>query len=164
MSTKIKLSLLVTAVILCVTSTAFADKLCLQTTVNKKTFKVTNKSVVAAKCPTGYTAIADTTSFKGPAGADGANVSSRCVKKENRATGVGAFTVSVACAVDEYITSTACGADGVGAIGSTLIGTGDNSVLGSNVYGMLMCFAYDLTYGGTTPYTALAQAQCCKGT
>lgn len=51
--------------------TATADKLCLQSTVNKKTFKVTNKSVVAAKCPKGYTELADTSSFQGPAGATG---------------------------------------------------------------------------------------------
>lgn len=151
---------------LALVQTAAADKLCLKSTVNKKTLKVTNKSVVAATCPRGYTAIADTSSFQGPAGvngADGTNVSSRCVKKETRETGVGAFVVQISCAVDEYITSTACGADGVGAIASTLLGTGDNSRLGSNVYGMLACFSYDLTYGGTTPYTTLAQAQCCKG-
>ena len=155
----LKIATLILA-ILALAQSATADKLCLQSTVNKKTLKVTNKSVVAAKCPKGYTAIADTSSFQGPAGAD---VSSRCVKKEKRETGVGAFVVQIACAVDEYITSTACGADGVGAIGSTLLGTGDNSSLGSNVYGMFACFSYDLTYGGTTPYTTLAQAQCCKG-
>ncbi len=43
--------------------TAAADKLCLQTTVNKKTFKVTTKSVVAAKCPRGYTSLIDTSRF-----------------------------------------------------------------------------------------------------
>ena len=52
--------------------TATADKLCLQTTVNKKTFKATNKSVVAATCPKGYTELADTSSFQGAAGAQGA--------------------------------------------------------------------------------------------
>jgi hypothetical protein len=52
-------------------ATANADKLCLKTTVNKKTLKVTNQSVVAAKCPTGYTVIGDTTSFVGPAGLTG---------------------------------------------------------------------------------------------
>jgi hypothetical protein len=72
MSAKVRLSILVTAAILCITSTAFADKLCLQSTVNKKTLKVTNKSVVAAKCPKGYTVLADTSSFQGPAGAQGA--------------------------------------------------------------------------------------------
>lgn len=41
-------------------SSAMADKVCLKTTVNKRTFKVTNKTVTAGTCPSGYTAIADT--------------------------------------------------------------------------------------------------------
>jgi hypothetical protein len=49
--------------VLALTETAVADKLCLQTTVNKKTFKVTTKSVVAANCPKGYTALIDTSRF-----------------------------------------------------------------------------------------------------
>jgi hypothetical protein len=52
-------------------ATANADKLCLKTTVNKKTFKATTQSVVGAACPSGYTAIADTKSFAGPAGPQG---------------------------------------------------------------------------------------------
>ena len=55
-----------------VSATANADKLCLKTTVNKKTFKVTTQSARAAACPAGYRAIADTTSFVGPAGSAGA--------------------------------------------------------------------------------------------
>ena len=71
MSTKTKI-LLCVLISFSAASTAVADKLCLQSTVNKKTFKVTNKSVVAATCPKGYTALADTSSFQGPAGATGA--------------------------------------------------------------------------------------------
>jgi hypothetical protein len=71
MSTKTKLIILSVLMALSVGSTAVADKLCLQTTVNKKTFKVTNKSVVAATCPKGYTALADTSTFQGPAGSQG---------------------------------------------------------------------------------------------
>lgn len=47
---------------------ANADKLCLKTTVNKKTLKATTVSALAAKCPSGYTAIADTDFFVGPEG------------------------------------------------------------------------------------------------
>lgn len=72
MSTKTKLSILAAAVILCVASTAFADKLCLQTKVNRKNFRATNRSVVAATCPKGFTELADTSRFQGPAGAAGA--------------------------------------------------------------------------------------------
>ena len=72
MGIKAKLILLVGLMIVSVASSAVADKLCLQTTVNKKTFKATNKSVVAATCPKGYTELADTSSFQGAAGATGA--------------------------------------------------------------------------------------------
>ena len=72
MGTKTKLTLLVGLMILSVTSSALADKLCIQTTVNKKTFKATNKSVVAATCPKGYTELADTSRFQGATGAQGA--------------------------------------------------------------------------------------------
>ena len=60
------------ALLLTAISSASADKLCLQTTVNKKTLKVTQKSTVAAKCPKGYTALADTSQFQGPRGVQGA--------------------------------------------------------------------------------------------
>ena len=72
--------------------TAAADKLCLQSTVNKKTLKVTNKSVVAAKCPKGYTELADTSSFQGATGATGAQGPAgsinlaNCRKVENSCT------------------------------------------------------------------------------
>jgi hypothetical protein len=71
MSVRAKLIAVVGLSIILTTSTALADKLCLQSTVNKRTFKVTNKSVVAAKCPKGYTQLADTSKFQGPAGPQG---------------------------------------------------------------------------------------------
>ena len=40
-------------------SAAKAEKLCLKTSVNKKTFKTTTISAIAATCPPGYTAIAN---------------------------------------------------------------------------------------------------------
>jgi hypothetical protein len=49
-------------------TTAHADKLCLKTSFNRKTFKTTTVSALAAKCPSGYTAIADTDYFVGPEG------------------------------------------------------------------------------------------------
>lgn len=72
MGIKAKLTLIAGLMIVSVASSAVADKLCLQTTVNKKTFKVTNKRVLAATCPKGYTELADTSSFQGAAGATGA--------------------------------------------------------------------------------------------
>ena len=53
-------------------TSAFADKLCLKTTVDKRTFKVTTQSALAASCPTGYKAIADTSFFAGATGPRGA--------------------------------------------------------------------------------------------
>ena len=72
MITRTKIGLLVGLMVVSLASSAMADKLCLQTTVNKKTFKVTNKTVTAATCPKGYAELADTSSFQGPAGAAGA--------------------------------------------------------------------------------------------
>lgn len=72
MNTAAKLIILSVLMSLSVVSTSMADKLCLQTKVNKKTFKVTNKRVIAPACPKGYTELADTSSFQGPAGATGA--------------------------------------------------------------------------------------------
>jgi len=62
---------IIALVIAAKTNPAMAQQLCLQTTVNKRTFNVTSKSVVAAKCPKGYTAIADTSNFRGPKGDPG---------------------------------------------------------------------------------------------
>lgn len=156
MEIKTKLGLVTALAILLVASTAMADKVCLQTTVNKKTFKVTNKTVTAATCPKGYTALVDSPTSPG-------EVTSRCVKRTNSVTGVGAFSVSIGCATNEYITATGCSANGVGAVGSQILSTGDNSLLGPNIYGILNCISYDVLFTGTTPYTTTAQAQCCKG-
>jgi hypothetical protein len=52
-------------------SAAKAEKLCLKTSVNKKTFKTTTISAIAATCPPGYTAIANTDYFVGPEGKTG---------------------------------------------------------------------------------------------
>ncbi len=71
MGSKISASILFALVTMAVASTAVADKVCLQTTVNKKTFKVTNKGVIAAQCPKGYTELVDTSTLQGPAGARG---------------------------------------------------------------------------------------------
>jgi hypothetical protein len=105
MKTKIKLSILAAA-ILCITSTAFADKLCLQTTVNRKTFKTTNKSVVAATCPRNFTELADTSRFQGPAGATGARGAvnlAACRVVSNLCNLNTAGTCDVVCADQEFV-------------------------------------------------------------
>lgn len=50
---------------------ALADKLCLQSTVNRRTFAVTNRRVIAPTCPKGFVELVDTESFRGPAGPAG---------------------------------------------------------------------------------------------
>ena len=121
MITKTKLSILAAAVILCITSTAFADKLCLQTTVNRKTFKTTNKSVVAATCPKGFTELADTSSFQGPAGATGergiVNIGACRSTSQTCNHGAGLNTCSASCVEGEFVlqhsVATSAGAGGV---------------------------------------------------
>jgi hypothetical protein len=67
-----KLAIIQTAIIISLaSSTATAEKLCLRTSVNKKTFKTTTLSTLSAKCPVGYTEIADTDRFTGPSGGIG---------------------------------------------------------------------------------------------
>lgn len=48
-----------------------ADKLCIKTTVNKKTLKATTVGALGATCPSGYSAIANTDYFIGPKGDTG---------------------------------------------------------------------------------------------
>ncbi len=55
-----------------IVSEAFAEKLCLKTTVDKKTLKTKHQSALAEKCPSGYVAIADSDYFVGPKGDVGA--------------------------------------------------------------------------------------------
>lgn len=72
MITRTKIGLLVGLMVVSLASSAMAQVLCLQTTVNKRTLRATHKSVVAANCPSGYTQLADTSRFQGPAGPAGA--------------------------------------------------------------------------------------------
>jgi len=51
--------------------TASADKLCLKTTVDKKSLKTKHRSIVTSSCPAGYTELADSGTFTGPAGTQG---------------------------------------------------------------------------------------------
>jgi hypothetical protein len=48
-----------------------AEKLCIKTSVNRKSLRTTTVSAMASICPAGYTAIADTNFFSGPKGEAG---------------------------------------------------------------------------------------------
>jgi predicted nucleic-acid-binding Zn-ribbon protein len=165
----VRLGILVTAAILCITSTAFADKLCLQSTVNKKTLKVTNKSVVAATCPKGYTELADTSRFQGPAGAQGAagtfSVLSKCTQRENSKTGTGYVNVSVECQSDEFIATNTCDSiDAEVIVTSWLLSPAWG--ISNKIYSYLDCSGLRtsrFTTLSSEPFTIKAQALCCKG-
>jgi hypothetical protein len=162
MITKTKLSILAAAVILCVTSTAFADKLCLQTTVNRKTFKTTNKSVVAATCPRGFTELADTSSFQGPAGATGASGSfnpNLCVKRTGTASGSGVVNATANCLVSEILVTPGCSTTSTFSYvrEMRLLGGGNSNF--PELYAGLSCWVED---AGGGPHTVTAQAVCCR--
>lgn len=122
--------------------TAAADKLCLQSTVNKKTFKVTNKRVIAATCPKGFTELADTSSFRGPAGATGAQGPSGMLNLGacriqsgtcNHSSGVNSCTVN--CNNGEFALQYGHSANGYGCNPSPLSGTANYSLVYSNGLG-----------------------------
>lgn len=89
------------AVLFCLAVDANADKLCLKTTVNKNTFKVTTQSAVAARCPAGYTAIADTSSFTGPPGI--VNLAACRTVANNCSFAAGSNSCSATCSNSEFI-------------------------------------------------------------
>jgi hypothetical protein len=93
--------------LLSVSAVANADKICLKTTVNKKTFKVTNQTVVAANCPSGYTVIADTRSFTGATGSQGPagilNLAACRNVVSNCSFGAGSNNCSASCTTAEFI-------------------------------------------------------------
>jgi hypothetical protein len=140
--------------------TAAADKLCLQTTVNKKTFKVTNKRVVAASCPRGYTELADTSSFQGPAGARGAagilNLGA-CRPVSNLCNLHTAGTCDVTCADQEFVLQH--------------VSNNSGSCLVSNRSIVYFTYGNGVGYGvrqstatitdGTCAYSNLVTAICC---
>lgn len=159
---KLTIVSLISLSIISLCSLTLADKLCLQTTVNKKNFKASHKSVVAAVCPKGYTELADTASFRG---ADGADVGYRCVRREAQGSGSGSLVVSTACLVNEYILESACYADGPGVVGKKRLFTAENSQLSDEIYHTVQCVSYDpgTFVSSGSPYTLVAQAQCCVG-
>jgi hypothetical protein len=155
MITKTKLSILAAAVILCITSTAFADKLCLQTTVNRKTFKTTNKSVVAATCPKGFTELADTSRFQGPAGARGiVNLAACGIETRTCNHGPGANECTQNCNQGEFILQQGVSANGNGCNPTTSY---QYTALYSNGLG-----AGTTVYSaGTCNYSVLLNILCC---
>ena len=121
MITRTKIGLLVGLMVVSLASSAMADKLCLQTTVNRRTLRATNKSVVAATCPRGYTQLADTSSFRGatgPAGAAGTvNLGACRLTGQECNHGSGFNTCSASCNQGEFVLqhsfATSTGAGGV---------------------------------------------------
>jgi hypothetical protein len=172
MNTKAKFSLLASVMILCITSTAFADKLCIQTTVNRKTLKATNKSVVSATCPKGFTELADTSRFQGSAGATGAqgpaggfSVLSKCTKRESSETGTGYVSTDVQCLADEFMATNTCDSIDPEVIVTSWL-QAPASGISDKIYSYLSCTGLrtsKFTNLSAQSFTIKAQALCCKG-
>lgn len=118
MITRTKIGLLVGLMVVSLASSAMAQVLCLQTTVNKRTLRATHRSVVAATCPSGFTAIANTSSFQGPAGAAGTVNLGACRLTGQQCNHASGFnTCSASCNQGEFVlqhsVATSAGAGGV---------------------------------------------------
>jgi hypothetical protein len=152
----LKIATLILATI-ALAQTAAADKLCLQSKVNKKTLKVTNKSVVAAKCPRGYTAIANTSSFQGPAGA--VNISACRTVSQTCYHGFGTNTCAANCANGEFVLQeyTSINFGSCPSVNST-IGTGPSQTYSNGVSAGVIFYTFT-TYACS--YTAVVNAVCC---
>lgn len=150
-------SLFLSLVLLATASTTFAQKLCLQSTVNKATLKVTNKSVVASKCPKGYTALADTSQFRGPQGPAGILNLGSCRPQGqvcNHSAGVNECAVS--CGTGEFVLQYSV-AYGNAACSVFLSPTGIPTASYSN--GIAAGIGY--TTGASCSYTVSVNAICC---
>lgn len=140
--------------------TAAADKLCLQTTVNKKTFKATNKSVVAATCPKGYTELADTSSFQGATGARGpagfVNLGA-CRVVSNLCNLSTAGTCDVICADQEFVLQHSSNNSGSCIVTNTAI----NYFTYTNGVGYGVRQSTATFTNGSCSYSNLVIATCC---
>jgi len=162
MITRTKIGLLVGLMVVSLASSAMAQVLCLQTTVNKKTFKVTNKSVVAATCPKGYTAIANTSSFQGPAGATGASGSfnpNLCVKRTGTASGSGTINAQATCLVSEILVTPGCSTTSAFSYVREMNVFQSNNANFPELYGGVSCWIEDIN---GSAHTVTAQAMCCR--
>jgi hypothetical protein len=71
MRTRVLTALVACAIVASYSTPANAEKLCIKTSVNRKSLRATTVSAIASICPAGYTAIADTNFFTGPKGESG---------------------------------------------------------------------------------------------
>jgi hypothetical protein len=164
---------------------SYADKVCLQVSVNKKTAKATTRSVTAAVCPKGFTTLLDTATLvvpagpvgpagpagpvgaQGPAGAQGARGGAgpsgafdpnRCVIRESDATGSGIVNATTACLVSEVLVTSGCTSTSPASyVLDFRLGSGTNSNY-PELYSTLSCWMQDINDG---QHTVTAQAMCC---
>lgn len=162
MITRIKIGILVGLMVVSLASSAMADKLCLQTTINKKTFKVTNKTVTAATCPKGYTQLADTSSFTGatgPAGASGSFNPNLCVKRTGTASGSGVVNAQATCLVSEILVTPGCSTTSAFSYVREIKVFQSNNANFPELYGGVSCWIED---ANGLAHTVTAQAMCCR--
>jgi hypothetical protein len=158
MIARTKIGLLVGLMVVSLASSAMAQVLCLQTTVNKRTLRATHKSVVAATCPSGFTAIANASSFRGPAGAQGPagilNLGACGIETRTCNHGVGVNECTQNCKQGEFILQQGVSAVGNGCNPSTSM---NYTALYSNGLG-----AGTTVYSSATcNYSVLLNILCC---
>lgn len=145
---------------------AVADKLCFQTTVKKRTLKVTNTRVVAAVCPKDYSELLDLRSFRGPKGPAGSfNAKAKCVARESSATGTGVVSTYVQCQSDEFIASNTCASIEADIMVTSWM-MAPVSGISENLYSYLGCRgfrSYRFSEFYNSEFRITAQALCCKG-
>jgi hypothetical protein len=169
-------------------SYASAEQVCLQVSVNKKTAKVSTRSLTAPVCPKGFTTLLDTavlvgpqgpqgpagpkgsagaTGPQGPAGAPGLQGApgaagtfdpNLCVKRENSATGSGAVNSGTACLVSEVLVSSGCTSTSPSSILLDLRLTSGTNANFPELYSGVSCWIADRN---DNQHTVTAQAMCC---
>jgi hypothetical protein len=132
-------------------SPAFADKLCLKSTVNKRTLKVSHHSLIAPSCPRGYSALADISSFHGINLAQCRLVTDSCFHS------AGANSCALSCAAGEFILQHVARTQGNGCIPDTGGGTLVYSQGYSNGLGAGLTFFTS----STCSYEAFMSLLCC---
>lgn len=156
MIARTKIGLLVGLMVVSLASSAMAQVLCLQTTVNKRTLRATHKSVVAATCPSGFTAIANASSFRGPAGT--VNLGACRLTGQECNHGSGFNTCSASCNQGEFVLQHSFGTStGAGGVCSLNYSYHSMSPFYSNGLGAGMVYFS----GANCSYQARVDILCC---
>ena len=99
---------------------------------------------------------------QGPQGANGTFSLTKCINREQSASGVSVLSVSSPCLVSEFVVTSGCSVtSGVGVVYRQRLVVADNTILPTKPYGIVSCGAYDAFNTGEA-FTLTAQALCCQ--